>query len=106
MGRRVIFTNEQKKMLDEISVVADTASTNGNIGLAVQNAQQNAEREGARNVSVVVPPNESVTYKKSEIQEAALRSKYNGCIRMKKGQILEAYNSGKIELKKEEKKKD
>ena len=58
MKKKIKLTKEQKQMIDEITVTADTGATNGNIAQAVQNAQNNAKRSGIRNASVLIPANE------------------------------------------------
>ena len=53
------------KKLDELQVVEDTEQTGGNIQTAVQNARNNAKRQGVDDASVVIPPeNESVNHEK------------------------------------------
>lgn len=65
MKKKIKISKEQKENINEISVMADTGMTNGNVQQAVQNAQTNAQRSGVRNVSVVIPPvNETILTKK------------------------------------------
>ena len=42
MKKKIKLTKEQKQMIDEITVTADTGATNGNITQAVQNAGTSA----------------------------------------------------------------
>ena len=72
--RKIVLTKEQKEQLDEINVMADTASTGGNITQAVQNAQNAAKRQGINNPSVVIPPkNESFFTTKEEMLRTRLQ---------------------------------
>lgn len=69
MKKKIKLTKEQKQMIDEITVTADTGATNGNITQAVQNAQNNAKKSGVRNPSVLIPANENKKPKGNNISE-------------------------------------
>lgn len=103
MKKKIKLTKEQKQIIDEIAVTADTGATNGNITQAVQNAQNAAKKSGLRNASVLIPPttesksNDSKVIKEIKITKGEVKNikrnilKENSTV-YKKKQIHEMFN--------------
>lgn len=89
------------KKLDELQVVADTGQTGGNIQTAVQNARNNAKRQGVDDASVVIPPeNESVNhekvYTKGEIRKKITEKILSKYPVYTKAQAIDIIREGKV----------
>lgn len=99
MKKKIKITASQKDKLNEISVVADTGSTGGNVTQAVTNAQKDAKQSGVRNASVVVPPttesilsNKKLTehiVTKRDLENLRMEHIKKTCKRYKKGELNE-----------------